>query len=500
MAEIAPATRFGQPSVSLARAEAGGAGALGFADLLQALLGSTAMPAPAQPSPTDNARATSGHPALPTPGRQTAGREPDGTMDRAAPQGTDPDLISLAMPAGLAQAVPGPVETAAGQSDGLTAGGAGAGPIRQQQPLEPGPDPTANAARPEMAPSDDGSTSAIAAGKPSAGARDDAPVAAAIEADPGSREEAEAVATLRPGNGPPRPAPTSSPTAVPEHAPSAEDDAQQALGPGDMPVRAARPTDHRLGPAPAAAGPSAGSPQTTGATVPAGSADKDGSASGQSADDGPSAGGRHAEGAEKDKAQASPAPTARRGEPPAPADQLDQAAKPPGAQTAPPAAGASAAGHTMPASASAAADVRTAVATSPAPVATQIAVAVAGAAQQRTTRLTVALSPQELGGVEITLEFGRDRQLKAAIRVDKADTLQLIRHDAASVVHSLESAGFDLGSTGLQLELRDQGGGQRQPEIPGTDIAAATGPASGVGTSLPAGPAPGLPGTLDMTV
>ncbi len=56
MAEIAPATRFGQPSVSLARPEAGGAGASGFADLLQALLGSTAMPAPAQPSPTDDAR------------------------------------------------------------------------------------------------------------------------------------------------------------------------------------------------------------------------------------------------------------------------------------------------------------------------------------------------------------------------------------------------------------------------------------------------------------
>ena len=59
MAEIAPATRFGQPSVSLARPEAGGAGASGFADLLQALLGSTAMPAPAQPSPTDGAPATS---------------------------------------------------------------------------------------------------------------------------------------------------------------------------------------------------------------------------------------------------------------------------------------------------------------------------------------------------------------------------------------------------------------------------------------------------------
>ncbi len=351
-----------------------------------------------------------------------------------------------------------------------------------------------------MAPSDDGSTSAIAARKPSAGTSDDAPVAAAIEADPGSCEEAEAAAAPRPGIGSPRPAPTPSPTAIPQSPPSAEGDAWQALGPGDPPIRAARPADSRLGPAPTAAGPSAGSGQSTGTTVPAGSAGKDGSAGGQSADDGPSAGGRHVEGAEKDEAQASSAPIARRGEPSAPADPFDEAAKPPGAQTASPSAGASAASHTPPASASAAADVRTAVATSPAPVATQIAVAVAGAAQQRTTRLTVALSPQELGGVEITLEFGRDRQLKAAIRVDKADTLQLIRHDAASVVHSLESAGFDLGSAGLQLELRDQGGGRRQPEIPGTDIAAAAGPASGVGTSLPAGPAPGLPGTLDMTV
>ncbi len=133
-------------------------------------------------------------------------------------------------------------------------------------------------------------------------------------------------------------------------------------------------------------------------------------------------------------------------------------------------------------------------------MAAQLAVAIAGAAQQRTTRLTVALAPQDLGGVQITLEFGRDRRLKAAIRVDRPDTLKLIQTDAQSVVRSLESAGFDLGAAGLQLELSGQGDGRRQSPLAAFDPPSPSAAVAGIGTAVQPGSSARLLRALDLTV
>jgi hypothetical protein len=265
-------------------------------------------------------------------------------------------------------------------------------------------------------------------------------------------------------------------------------------------IPAAKAGGGRAGRPPAAAGASLGVPPAKGEKAPAGSAEAGLPRDGASGDGGP-AGKRHpAEGDEKVDARAASAVAGRHEGAAAPSASSEDGTAPSGAPGAPPPAGGVPAGHVGPATGTAAADPHPAASAAQPPVATQIAVAVAGAAQQRTTRLTVALAPHDLGGVEITLEFGRDRHLKAAIRVDKADTLQLIRGDATSVVRSLESAGFDLGGAGIQLELRDGGGDRRQPATPGGDIAATPSPAGSIGATLQASATADRLGALDMTV
>lgn len=76
-----------------------------------------------------------------------------------------------------------------------------------------------------------------------------------------------------------------------------------------------------------------------------------------------------------------------------------------------------------------------------------------GAAQE----MTIQLDPPELGRVEIKLEFGPEKTIKASLVVEKPETYLLLQRDVAALEKALENAGLDAGSSDLNFELADSG-------------------------------------------
>lgn len=117
----------------------------------------------------------------------------------------------------------------------------------------------------------------------------------------------------------------------------------------------------------------------------------------------------------------------------------------PASNTAPPA-------RTAPAAEAAAAPQRPQPAAPPA--AEQVAIQVAKAASTGESRITVNLQPAELGRVEVTLDFGSDGKVAAAVRTDRLETLDALQRDARSLERALADAGLKTDSNSLSFSLR----------------------------------------------
>ncbi|WP_184446220.1 flagellar hook-length control protein FliK [Rhodospirillum centenum] len=70
---------------------------------------------------------------------------------------------------------------------------------------------------------------------------------------------------------------------------------------------------------------------------------------------------------------------------------------------------------------------------------------------------TVHLEPEELGRVEVKLEF-QDGRLHALVMADRPQTLDLLQRDARLLERSMEQGGLRLQQDGLQFSLREGGG------------------------------------------
>ncbi|HBH26902.1 MAG TPA: hypothetical protein DDX54_05825, partial [Rhodospirillaceae bacterium] len=76
-------------------------------------------------------------------------------------------------------------------------------------------------------------------------------------------------------------------------------------------------------------------------------------------------------------------------------------------------------------------------------------------------RFVLQLDPPELGRVEVRLDFGHDKSVKAVVLVDKPDTYTMLQRDAGSLERILQNTGLDT-SGGLQFSLAQ--GGQKGHE------------------------------------
>jgi flagellar hook-length control protein FliK len=95
-----------------------------------------------------------------------------------------------------------------------------------------------------------------------------------------------------------------------------------------------------------------------------------------------------------------------------------------------------------------------------APPAEQIAVQMQRAAQQGQSRVQIRLNPAELGRIDVKLDVGDDGHVRAALAVDKPETLDLMQRDPRALERALQAAGLKTDPGSLSFNLRDDGTGQ----------------------------------------
>ncbi|MCB1882452.1 MAG: flagellar hook-length control protein FliK [Geminicoccaceae bacterium] len=71
-------------------------------------------------------------------------------------------------------------------------------------------------------------------------------------------------------------------------------------------------------------------------------------------------------------------------------------------------------------------------------------------------RLEVRLHPEELGGVDVTVEVGRDQRAHVVIAAERPETLELLQRDTRQIERVLAAQGLQLGG-GIEMNLRQQG-------------------------------------------
>ena len=86
-----------------------------------------------------------------------------------------------------------------------------------------------------------------------------------------------------------------------------------------------------------------------------------------------------------------------------------------------------------------------------------LAVEIAARAQAGQNRFEIRLDPPELGRIDVRLDIDSSGQVTSRLVVERADTLEHLRRDAAGLERALQDAGLKTGENSLQFSLRDQG-------------------------------------------
>lgn len=72
--------------------------------------------------------------------------------------------------------------------------------------------------------------------------------------------------------------------------------------------------------------------------------------------------------------------------------------------------------------------------------------------------MTLRLDPPELGNVNIRLQFGKDKSLKAHLIVEKPETLVMLQRDGNTLERALHGTGFETGDGAISFELAQDNG------------------------------------------
>jgi len=93
----------------------------------------------------------------------------------------------------------------------------------------------------------------------------------------------------------------------------------------------------------------------------------------------------------------------------------------------------------------------------PATPAMQVGLSIGKAAAEGRQRFTLRLDPPELGRIDVKLEMGGEGHLRAVIRADSRETLELLQRDARHLERTLTDAGVKTDSGSLNFSLNQQG-------------------------------------------
>jgi flagellar hook-length control protein FliK len=84
-----------------------------------------------------------------------------------------------------------------------------------------------------------------------------------------------------------------------------------------------------------------------------------------------------------------------------------------------------------------------------------LAVEIAANAHNGNNRFEIRLDPPELGRIDVQLHIDSEGQVTSHLRVERPETLDLLRRDAPSLERALQQAGLKTSDSGLQFSLRD---------------------------------------------
>ena len=87
----------------------------------------------------------------------------------------------------------------------------------------------------------------------------------------------------------------------------------------------------------------------------------------------------------------------------------------------------------------------------------QVAMQIRRAAAGGADRITLQLHPRDLGTVEVRLEFGDNASVRAAVLVERPETLELLQRDARLLQRALNEAGLEADGGSLSFDLRGEG-------------------------------------------
>lgn len=85
------------------------------------------------------------------------------------------------------------------------------------------------------------------------------------------------------------------------------------------------------------------------------------------------------------------------------------------------------------------------------------------AARNGETRFRIELDPPELGRIDVRLEIGSDGRANAVLSADRAETLDMLQRDIRVLERTLLQAGLQLERGSIEMGLRQQGDGDRNP-------------------------------------
>jgi flagellar hook-length control protein FliK len=116
----------------------------------------------------------------------------------------------------------------------------------------------------------------------------------------------------------------------------------------------------------------------------------------------------------------------------------------------------------------------------------QVAVHIQRAVKDSADKISIQLSPEELGRIHVKMNVDDDKQVSASITVERPATLELLQRDTKALERALQEAGLkaDSGSLSFSLQRGNQGdssdtpgwgqNGGRQIGLSGQDKSAGT--------------------------
>jgi hypothetical protein len=90
------------------------------------------------------------------------------------------------------------------------------------------------------------------------------------------------------------------------------------------------------------------------------------------------------------------------------------------------------------------------------PLVAQVVVQVTKAVSEGNDRITIKLSPADLGRIDVRLDIGSDGKIQAVFAADKPQTVEMLQRDARELERSLQDAGLRADSGSLSFNLRGE--------------------------------------------